>query len=430
MNRAMREALRRQAECRQAWNALDENADDAAVTEARNALEAADQAVLEALDALDHDDGAPAELRDRISLARYMDAVVHEREADGAEAELRAELRLADNAIPLEALLPTAEERADAISPQDSGGDPLAFDTVYTTTGPMLTRLFTATDAAFLGVAMPTVPPGERVYPVMTDGTTAAMQARGDKPDAGAAKFSVVNATPHRLTGRYVFDLEGVATLGGLLESTLRSDLRTEMGYQLDRQILLGDGSGPNVEGLLKALAGQAPPGTTFPTSGGAAAADVSAVLTWALAKQMVTGSLDGRTRRTERDLRFLFGGDTYDLGRTLYRSANAESLDAYDEIMRLGARSRRSFQIPASAVLPAGTGKANNTIGTKKVQSALVNAEPGAAVAPIWQGITLIRDPYTNAGEGQIMLTAHMLYDFVLRRQDGWLHYWIRTEA
>ena len=58
------------------------------------------------------------------------------------------------------------------------------------------------------------------------------------------------------------------------------------------------------------------------------------------------------------------------------------------------------------------------------------MNAEPGAAVAPVWQGITMIRDPYTEAGEGRIQLTAHMLFDFVMRRTDGWEHYWIRTES
>jgi len=432
MNQALREALRKQAECRQAWNALADDAEESATTEARNALEAADQAVIEALDKLEQEGtGGPTELRDRISLARYMDGIVQERVADGAEAELRTELKLADNQIPLEALLPTPEERADAISPQNESGDPLEFDTVYTTTGPMLSRLFLATDAAYLGVAMPAVAAGERVYPVMTDGTTASMQARGDKPDAGAAKFDVVNATPHRLTGRYVFDLEGVATLGAMLESTLRADLRTELGYQLDRQVLLGDGSGANVKGLLASITPRATPGVTGPpTSGGAAPADLGAVISWPLAKQMVTGSLDGRLRRMESSLRFLIGGDTYDLMRTLYRSDNVESPDAIDMIRAMGSRLARSFQLPAAADLPAGTGKSNNTVGTKKVQSALLNAEPGAAVAPVWQGITMIRDPYTEAGEGRIQLTAHMLFDFVMRRTDGWEHYWIRTEA
>lgn len=430
MNPELLAALRTQAECRQAWNALAEDAAADEIRAAREALEAADQAVIEALETAESSEGAPAELRDRVSLGRYMDGIVHERVADGAEAELRQELRLGDNQVPLEALLPLPEERADTVSPQNAAGDgPLAFDAVFTTTGPMLRRLFSATDTAFLGVGMPTVPAGERVYPVMTQGTGASMQARGGKPDAGGARFDVVNATPHRLTGRYVFDLEGVATLGSMLESTLRSDLRMELGYQLDRQVLLGTGAGAQVKGLLASLAGEPTPGVTIPSSG-SGPADLSAVMTWALAKQMATGSLDGKLRRMESDLRFLIGGDTYDLLRTLYRSSQAESRDAIEEVRNLGSSVRRSFQIAAAAVLPAGTGTSGAKVGTKKVQSALMSAEPRAAVAPVWQGITMIRDPYTEAGEGRIQLTAHMLFDFVMRRTDGWEHYWIRTEA
>lgn len=41
-----------------------------------------------------------------------------------------------------------------------------------------------------------------------------------------------------------------------------------------------------------------------------------------------------------------------------------------------------------------------------------------------------MIRDPYINAGEGQVILTANMLFGMVTRRTDGWRKYGIRTEA
>jgi len=421
MSETLRAALERQIEARQALNAL---ADDAS-TEDREAaiaaLNAADQAVVEALAAEGEGSTAPAELRDRISLGRYLVGIAEQRVLDGAEGELRQELNLSDQAIPLEAMLPTAEERADAVSPQDSGGDPLPSGTINLTTGPMLTRVFTRTDSAFLGVAMPAVPAGERRYPVMVDGTTAAMQARGAEPDAGAAKFSVVDANPHRLTGRYVLDLEGVAEMGGLLESTLRADLRREMGFQLDSQILLGSGAANQVSGLLNQLTLQASPGITF-------AANDPALITWDLARQLVYGSLDGKYARTEGDIRLLIGGDSYNFLRTLYRNANAaDANDAIGAIRALGAMLARSFQIPGPAVATVSPKTAKSS---KKVQSALFNAEPGAAVAPVWQGITMIRDPYTEAGKAQVILTAHMLFDFVMRRKDGWKRYAIRTEA
>ena len=405
MNAELRAALLAQVEARQALNAL---ADDCTTEErqaAVSALNAADQKVAELLAAEPTE--APPELRDRISLGRYLTGIAEQRALDGAEQELRAELNLSDQAIPLEALLPTPEERADVVSPQTTGGDPLPSGTINLTTGPMLNRIFTATDTAFLGVAMPMVPAGERRYPVMTGGTTAAMVARGAQQDAGAAKFEVVDANPHRLTGRYVLDLEGVAEMGGLLESTLRADLRAEMGFQMDDQVLNGSGQANQVTGILAALAD-----TPFP--GLVGAAKDPAQLTWENAREMLYTLLDGKYARMESDIRLLVGDSTYERLRSVYRKdATASNVDGIDALRAMGARVRRSFLIPAQdAYLPSAT---------KREQHVVWAAEAGAAVAPVWQGISMIRDPYTNAGKAQIVLTAHMLFDFVFRRKDGW---------
>ncbi|MYJ74460.1 MAG: phage major capsid protein [Gammaproteobacteria bacterium] len=420
MNPELRAAMLAQVEARQAFNGLPDDASDDDVSEARQALEDADQALAELLEGAT---SAPSELRDRISLARYLSAIVEERAVDGAEQELRTELRISEQAIPLEALLPTPEERADAVSPQNAAGSgALGFDTINTTVGPMLSRIFSQTDAAFLRIAMPTVPPGERIYPVMTDGTDAAMTERGSAgPDAKAAKFDVVTATPHRLTGRYVFDLEGVATLGGLLESTLRSDLRTVMGRQMDLQILNGSGAAGQVSGLRTELDLELPPGFTFANN------DPNAVAGYDNLKAMAVGILDGELARREGDERWLIGKDTYSLASRSYRGANADNEDALEMLRSKGVGLGLSFQIPESAVatIPPKTAKS-----TKKVQDAIVNVEQAAAVAPVWQGITMIRDPYTDASKAQIILTAHMLFDFVLRRKEGWHRYAIRTEA
>ena len=233
------------------------------------------------------------------------------------------------------------------------------------------------------------------------------MQARGAEPDAGAAKFTVVDAQPHRLTGRYVLDLEGVAEMGGLLESTLRSDLRTEMGWQLDNQVLNGDGTGDNVSGIIASLAD-----VPFPALTGGAKDPVQ--LTWENAREMLYTLLDGKFARTEADIRLLIGDSTYQRLRSVYRAnATASNADGIDALRAMGARLRRSFLIPAQSAYLASA--------TKREQHLIWAAETGAAVAPVWQGITMIRDPYTEAGKAQIVLTAHALFDFVFRRKDGW---------
>ena len=35
--------------------------------------------------------------------------------------------------------------------------------------------------------------------------------------------------------------------------------------------------------------------------------------------------------------------------------------------------------------------------------------------VAPVWSGVKAIRDPYSNAGEGQVVLNLTMLYNVAL---------------
>ncbi|MCY4019263.1 MAG: phage major capsid protein [Chloroflexi bacterium] len=409
---AMRAASEARAELRAAADAGDETR----IAEARAAVDTAETALNTAIDAEieSREEDLPTELRERISLGHYLVARANDRPLAGAEREANTELGLSDEQVPLECL----EMRADAISPQGADGNALASGATQTTRAPIVARVFTQTDAAYLGVDMPMVPPGQRAYPVMTDGTSASMAARGGGPDAGAAKFAIVNATPKRLTGRYIFDLEGVAELGAELETMLRADLRAEMGFQLDSQILLGSGVAPNVTGILKALDILNPPG--------AAAAKDSPQLTWANFRQVFTDGLDGKLSRTEADLRSLIGGDTYTTARQLYRNANAgDAQDAIAAAAALGAAVRRSFQIPAAGPITVK----GQSAASKKHQRMVVSAEPMAAIAPVWQGITLIRDPYSNAKDAQVVLTAHMLFDFIIRRKDGWRQYAINVK-
>lgn len=419
MNKKIYEAMKAELEARMAVNTLDHDAPE----EERNALIAkaneAQQALAEAL-AAGQTVEAPPELRDRISLVRYLEAAANETTLDGAEAELRKELRLSDENIPLDAFLPGIEERADVVSPQNAAGNALPSGTININTGPLLTRVFSMTDGAFLGIPMPMVPPGTRRYPVMTAGTEPGMVARGAGIDAGAAKFDVVDVAPLRGVIKYKFDREGVAEMGALLESTLRSDAREAIGRMLDIQVLNGDGTGANVSGILKELTAEAQPGATF------ANGNNPDVLTWALAKELGYGSLDGQYLRSEGDLRVLVGKATYDLMRSVYRGDNADNMDGVDVLRGSGVSLRPSYQIAAPAVATVPPKSADST---KKVQNAVLTSMPSDAVMPIWQGISTIRDPYTDADKGFVTLTMTVLYNFTFRRKNAWKRYLIQTE-
>lgn len=129
----------------------------------------------------------------------------------GAESELRsAVFGDADdtgNMMPIDLLLPPddLEKRADTVTPVDSAA--LADGSQAS----ILERIFTRSVAARLGVAMPSVPVGAAVYPIMTSGTTASMAADGTQVDATAGAFTGHTLEPVRLSAAYLFNSPDVA---------------------------------------------------------------------------------------------------------------------------------------------------------------------------------------------------------------------------
>ena len=389
MNKEIADKLHQALELRQSLNK--DMAQDMSESEKRlyEDVIAAEKSLLDSLKRINQEVEVPAENVQRIELRNYLQSYANGKPVVGAEAEMNQGLGLNDmTQIPLEALLDLeVEERTD---------DPtnLTQGTFNKQVRPIAPRLFHRTDAAWIGVAMPSVPAGTQVYPVMTGGTSASMRNVNQAVEADAATFTTTTLNPTRLSARYKFNLEGVAELGTILESTLRSDLRQVMGDALDDQILKGDGNAPNVSGFFNALANPA----------AATAEEV-----WTDYRNLPIDAIDGLMARNEGDVRFLFGKDTYQHARKTFAVASvtsAENQDAIQAMQALGASVRSSFRVPAVA---------------GKKQDALRILRGARAVAPVWQGITIIRDPYTGAASAQVAMTAHMLFSFGFPRTEGW---------
>ena len=71
------------------------------------------------------------------------------------------------------------------------------------------------------------------------------------------------------------------------------------------------------------------------------------------------------------------------------------------------GVRTSRRIGAPASNVQQAIIRRANP-------------AGDRVAVMPVWQGLELIRDPYTGAGKGEVVVTAMMLVGDVVVLRSG----------
>ena len=95
-------------------------------------------------------------------------------------------------------------------------------------------------------------------------------------------------------------------------------------------------------------------------------------------------------------DLRMVVGAATYaDMGQT-YRNASVDR-SALDRMMELTGGVRVSAHVPA--------------VASQKQNAVIMRGMSATAVAPTWEGVTVIPDEITKAKQGQIVITAVLLY-------------------
>ena len=334
------------------------------------------------LDKVESREGEPiAGLSDKVELREYLSAAIDGRPLKGAEKELCDERGLSDqNSIPWDALLPTLEERADDTTTAVGG--------IGANQATIMARVFDQTTAAFLGVRMPSVGVGDQNYPVITAGATGETLAAGASNDAEAATIGSLSLSPTRLGANYLIRVEDLARLRGM-EAALRADLRTALGTLLDSQIIAGDGTSPNFDGLLNELAD--------PTAAG----DVIDYTSWI---ETLAAGIDGKYANQLNQVRAVVGTATYrKLASTLATNTAATAL-MWTGQNTGGVRASNAIPAPAS-----------------NVQAGLRTVRGSDAIAPVWQGLSLIRDPYTDARSGKVRLTAFMLASFGMVREDAW---------
>ena len=366
-----------------------------------------DREGVEQRDEGDAEERALQRLQGRVQLRAYLQAAMDGTPLSGAEQEFNAALKVGDAGgavqVPWEALLPPgwspAQERRAVEQRADVATVPA--DAMHTENmQPILARVFQRTTAAFLGVTMPMASVGERRYPVMTGGTAASMEAAGGEVDAAAATYTVTAIEPTRLTARYLFRVEDLAMVSGL-EASLRGDLRDVMGDELDRQILTGNGTAPNLAGVFDDDSGLAAPGAPTAEAGVGDYIDV------------VTNQVDGTNAYSTGDVRLLIGTDT--LQHAAKKFITGTDTSALEYIRRLSGGYRVSARVPAKA---------------SKAQEGMAVRMNGVAVAPMWPTLSLIRDVYSGAAKGEVALTAIALYGFKIVRTNGWVRFKVQIEA
>ena len=320
----------------------------------------------------------------RANVGNVYDALLNHRAVSGPEAELQQHLGLAGNQIPLDLL-----RGAGAGGNAGNGGmEYRAVTPGATNVGqveqPVIPYVFPQSASTFLGVSMPTVGVGEVVYPVLTSTLTAEALAENAAGSETDGTFSSDVLVPKRLQASFFYSREDRARMS-MLDSALRENLADGLADGLDKEI---------IHNTLLA-------GTNLPNNNQTTNDTFESYL-----NNLVWNQVDGRYASMTSDLAMVVGAATYkDLGAT-YRNTSVDR-SALDRIMELVSGVRVSAHVPVPA--------------TNRQNVVIRRGMSMTCVAPMWEGVTIIPDEITKAANGQIVITAVMLYAIkVLRTAAG----------
>ena len=144
--------------------------------------------------------------------------------------------------------------------------------------------------------------------------------------------------------------------------------------------MLTGNGTSPNLNGILKRL--------TDPTATASRMNEAKYI-------EAMVGALDGIHGTNLKDVRMLVGKTTFARMASLFWNSTAVSVAAYLEANTGGVRMSDRIPVVASNVQPG---------------IVRVGMRSFCAVAPVWGGVQLIRDVYSSAGSGEVVVTALQL--------------------
>ena len=307
------------------------------------------------------------ELRSNARVGDFVSAALTGRPVVGASAEYAEAVGLAGNVLPLDLLGEAREDRAVTPGPSNE---------TVADTRPTVPFAFKRTDVAALGVSMPMVPPGEAHYPALTTAPPSGMKAEDAAADATAAAFTLTKRTPGRVTGQFVVRLEDIALFPSM-EMDLRQAIAGAIANALDDEVLTGNGTSPSLNGLFNQ------------------ATDVTAATnteTFATGVARIAALVDGTHANGWGDVALLLGVDTFALYTSLFQSNGDVSL--YDYL------AGKVGMVRVSARAPAKASQAQKGL-------AVLGAQGQPIQVPVWSGLELIVDPYSQAAKGQRIVTA-----------------------
>lgn len=341
------------------------------------------------------------ELRGRASLGRIFAAVVGGKRLTGADEEYRAAIECDEGEIPMDLFeREPVEQRADAVT--------AAPGTIGVNMQSIVPAVFNRSIAGRIGIAMPSAASGQYSIPRLTTSLTAGPKAKGDDQESTAGAFTVISAKPRRISTRLSIRAEDLAEAGvPAFEASLRQNLQLALGDAVDKQIITGNGTAPNITGLMQQLA---------------ADTDPTAAITFQTFVADMAGQLDGLWACTLKELRLVTNPAVFGKLAATFMAGEGDKTKGYSHAGTETAvdwATRALGGMWCNGRMPAGASDISKCIA---VRSGMMT-EPGEAAAtpavlPTWGNIA-IDDRYSDSASATGHVTLHVLVgDTVLIRQ------------
>jgi hypothetical protein len=241
-----------------------------------------------------------------------------------------------------------------------------------------------------LGVQRIGIAQGSLAFPVATSGAIFGWQT-GELTDVGAQKKYATTerslSPDHTGGAQMLISRKAMKQSGEGLDAAIRRDLNAVIGAELDRVVINGSGSTGEPLGFI-------PGAATY----GIESSAVGAVASWAAFRAEIVAFMEANAITSASQVNLAFDPAIWaDLDDALISGTAVSEWD----------RLTKHVGTPAiSNVIPAAS-----AIMTANVQG----IAPG--YLGIYGGVDLIRDPYTKAGSGSLVLTGLVTADFTVPR-------------
>ncbi|MGQ2909346.1 MAG: phage major capsid protein [Sphingopyxis sp.] len=323
-----------------------------------------------------------AELVGKFELRQIAFALDEGRALDGATKEIVDELRSRGGyqgiPIPLAALETRAGETVAADVPNPK------------TIRPIIDRIFPGSVAERLGIQRISITSGELAFPVATAGAVFGWQTTELANVGAASEYQTAERSlnpDHTGGAQMVISRKALKQSGEGLEAAIRRDLNAVIGAELDRVVVNGSGAAGEPLGII-------PGAATY----GIASTAVGAAATWSAFRAEVVAFMQANAITSASQVNLGFDPAIWaELDDTLI---DGTAVSEWDRLTKHVGTPAISNVIPDETAIMAAT---------------VQGIAPG--YLGIYGGVDLIRDPYTKAGSGALVLTGLVTADFTVPR-------------